>query len=243
MATACKVTPSQSVRTLNGDPQVIKILDRAFEKAGGWDRWTQLSTISYKKKSVLYKEDGSVESDITQFHEYNLQPELSGTIFWKDAKGSHSILYKDSKAQRFLNGALVAGQDEEAYKTFMSAYYVLFIPFKLSDDHTTLGYEGVDTLQTGEVVDVIKASYSPELHDNHSTDDTWYYYFEQSTGHYIGSMVYHAPTYAYIRNSAVNRELPLVMNTYRESYRVDADRNIQFLRGEFFYNDYQMTFK
>jgi len=242
IAQSCKVQVPAGDTPIFSDMEVQRVTQRAFDAAGGWDKWKALETISYKKRSVLYHADGSVESDVTQFHEYQLQPKLSGSIFWKDADGSHSIVYRDNGAEQFLNGKIVDGKNDAAKKSFLSAYYVLFMPFKIADEGVTVTYEGVQTLDKGESVDVIKTVYTPGQHDNHSTDDTWYYYFDQSTGNYLGSMVYHAPTYAYIRNTSVNRELPLAMNTYRESYRSDVDRNIEYLRGEFFYNDYLMTF-
>lgn len=242
IAQSCKVQVPAGEAPIFSDLEVQRVMNRAFDAAGGWERWKDLETISYKKRSVLYHADGSVESDITQFHEYQLHPEFSGSIFWKDAEGSHSIVYKNNSAEQFLNGQIVKGKNDTAKKSFLSASYVLLMPFKIADEGVTVTHEGVETLDKGETVDVIKAVYAPTEHSNHSTDDIWYFYFEQSTGNYLGSMVYHAPTYAYIRNTSVNRELPLAMNTYRESYRSDGDRNIEFLRGEFFYNDYLMTF-
>jgi hypothetical protein len=222
---------------------VNKIVRRAFKKAGGWDNWANLQSISYKKRSILYLENGDIESDVTQFHEYQLQPQLKGTIFWKDDEGSHSIVYENGKASAFDNGKIDDSKSESAAKTFLSAHYVLFMPFKLGDEGTKLSHEGTTTLDTGTIVDVIKATYAPGSYDNHSTNDEWYYYFDHETGEYLANMVYHAPTYAYIRNTKMDNSQPLIMNTYRESFRVDKDRNIEYLRGEFFYEDYQMTFK
>lgn len=240
---ACKVNISFGDEPSFDNFEVNKILKRAFKKAGGWDNWAKLQSISYKKRSILYLENGDVESDVTQFHEYQLQPSLKGTIFWKDDQGSHSIVYENGKASAFENGQFDETQSESANKTFLSAHYVLFMPFKLGDEGTKLSYEGTTTLDSGTLVDVIKASYAPSSFDNHSTDDEWYYYFDKETGAYVANMVYHAPTYAYIKNTKMDNSQPLIMNTYRESFRVDKDRNIEFLRGEFFYEDYQMTFK
>lgn len=240
---ACKVNISFGDEPSFDDFEVNKILKRAFKKAGGWDQWAKLESISYKKRNILYHEDGSIESDVTQFHEYQLQPELQGTIFWKEGNNSHSIVYRKGKASKYTDGELISADDESAAKSFLSAHYVLFMPFKLGDEGTRLTYEGTAILDNGTEVDVIKATYSPDTYDNHSTNDEWYYYFDKATGSYLANMVYHAPTYAYIRNTKTDQSLPIVMNTYRESYRVDKDRHIEFLRGEFFYEDYQLTFR
>ena len=115
------------------------------------------------------------------------------------------------------------------------------MPFKLSDEYVQLSYLGEEQISDHDV-DVIKAVYSPAEHDSHSTNDTWWYYFDSATGAYVASMVYHEPTFALIENTRQNIDLPLVMNTYRVSHRVDGDGNKEYVRGEFFYEDYEMTF-
>ncbi len=239
---SCQVNRSIDTSPDFRDGKVEEILTRAFSKAGGWDRWQSLSSISYKKRSILFLENGEIESDITQFHEYRLKPELSASIFWRKNGERHSITIKDNQANKYLNGELVTENDPGTYKSFLSAYYVLFMPFKLADEGVILSYEGVETLEEGSKVDVIKATYAPDQHENHSTADIWYYFFDVEDGSYLASMVYHEPTYAFINNTVINTELPLTMNMYRESFRVDEKRNKKFLRGEFYYSDYIMSF-
>jgi len=204
------------------DPQVDQVLQRAFEKNGGFDNYQNLKSISYKKRSILYFPDGGIESDVTQYHEYNISPQLSATIFWMKDGNRHSIKYEDGIAQKYVDGELLAGGSQSAMSSFLSAHYVLFMPFKLSDNHAELSYLGEDKV-SGQKVDVIKAVYSPANHENHSTNDTWWYYFNSDTGAYVASMVYHEPTFALIENTRQNTDLPLVMNTYRISHRVDSD--------------------
>ncbi len=227
----------------NQDPEVRRVLSKAYDAAGTMEKFQNLESISYKKRSILFLPDGSTESDVTQFHEYNMAPELSATIFWMKDGQRHSIKYDHGVGKKYIDGELVTGSENSATKAFFSAHYVLFMPFKLADEHVQLSYEGKDQLRSGQQVDVIKAIYQPTSHDNHSTDDTWWYYFDADSGAYAGSMVYHAPTYAYIENTAKNEKLPLIMNTYRKSFRADKDRKIEYLRGEFFYEDYEMSFK
>ena len=225
----------------HSDPQVERVLQRAFDKNGGFDNYRNLKSISYKKRTILYHPDGAVESDVTQYHEYTTSPEVSATIFWMKDGHRHSIKYENGIGQKYVDGQLVADGSKSATSSFLSAHYVLFMPFKLSDDFVQLSYLGEDQ-QSGHDVDVIKAVYSPSEHDNHSTNDTWWYYFDSTTGAYVASMVYHEPTFALIENTRQNTDLPLVMNTYRISHRVDGDGNKEYVRGEFFYEDYEMTF-
>ena len=234
---SCK-SQEQSLSTKTNDPQAIQIVNRAIEKSGGWENWKNIESISYKKRSILYHEDGSKESDITQFHEYKMDQDLSGNIFWKDEKGSHSIVYQEGAALEYLNGSMIDGSRESATKTFNSAIYVLFIPFKLMDPGVELRYMGQENIAEGQVADVIKASYDTQTHVNHSTDDIWYFYFDVETGEYLAYLVHHEPTYAYVINTKNDSSQAITTPIYRESYRSDADRNKQYLRGEFFYSDY-----
>jgi hypothetical protein len=224
------------------DPQVKKVLQKAFAANGGYDNYLNLKSISYKKRTKLFLPDGSVESDITQYHEYTVSPELSATIFWMKDGQRHSIKYENGVGQKYIDGELLADGSKSATSSFLSAHYVLFMPYKLADDHVQLTYDGQDEI-AGSTVDIIKAVYSPADHDNHSTNDTWWYYFDADSGAYVASMVYHEPTYALIENTRQNTDLPLVMNTYRISHRVDGDGNKEYVRGEFYYEDYEMTFK
>ncbi|MDX1478210.1 MAG: hypothetical protein R3301_10935 [Saprospiraceae bacterium] len=222
------------------DDEVRIILQRAIASAGGWTAWSAIDSITYRKRSILYLADGAVESDQTQYHRYDLQPSLSGSITWSDSTGEVTIAYQDGNATRSIDGVAVTGGEESARQTFLSAYYVLFIPFKLLDPGTLLTYTGKDTLESGAIADVIKAEYDPGQHGNHSTSDVWWYYFEENTGRHLASLVYHPPTYALIENIRTTQTTPIRFNAYRESYRCDRTLNKQFLRGVFEYSDFRL---
>jgi hypothetical protein len=115
------------------------------------------------------------------------------------------------------------------------------MPFKLLDPGTRIAHEGIDTLDNGRIVDVIKAIYDPGENENHSTQDVWWYYFDRENGSYLASMVYHEPTYAYIENNRITDEHEIRFNTYRESYRTDSLKNKQSLRGVFHYSDFKIN--
>lgn len=222
------------------DTLARNVMQKAIAAAGGWDQWLAIDSIRYVKRSVLYHADGSVESDVTQQHAYQLRPALSGEITWTDRDTAWGIHYDSGEAYRTANDRTVAGSERAAREAFMSAYYVLFVPFKLLDPGTELIHEGVDTLASGAAVDVIRASYDPATHDNHSTQDTWWYFFERESGKHLGSMVYHAPTYALIENTETTDDFPIRFNTYRESFRCDSLRSKEYLRGVFYYNNYHL---
>lgn len=219
------------------DDQVRAILRKAIDKAGGYDKWSAIKTIKYTKHNMLFLEDSTVEVDNIQRHEYVMQPEFSARISWNKDGVDHLINYNTQGAQKLENDSLTS---EDPSQAVMSAMYVLGMPFKLLDAGTYLNYNGKVVLGNGNEADEIKATYSPEEHENHSIQDVWYYYFDVNDGSFYGAMVYHAPTYAYIENLDFHENTPVKFHAHRKSYRSDSVRNIKFLRAEFWYSDYEV---
>lgn len=225
------------------DTTARSILLGAIEKAGGWQNYASLKAIKYVKRAVLYHEDGSVESDFIQRHDYVLHPSVSGRISWKEGDDRMAIVYGSAEAYSSVGGIIDSASTESAARAFLSNYYVLFMPFKLADEGVELSYTGKVTLDSGVQANVIKAQYAPAEHDNHSTSDVWWYYFDGGDDSYLASMVHHPPTYAWIDNNRTTGDsLPLRLNTYRKSYRCDSTGNRIFLRGEFWYSDFDLVY-
>lgn len=242
LATSCGQTERSSQREVDPyahitDNEIKTILKRAIDKAGGYDAWQAVKTIRYTKHNMLFLEDSTVEVDNVQRHEYVMQPEFSARISWNKEGIDHLIVYGPEGAERYKNDSLI---DQDPTETVMSAIYVLGMPFKLLDAGTNLEYRGQVTLEGERKADEIVATYSPADHENHSTQDVWYYYFDPQDGSFYGAMVYHAPTYAYIQNLEFDRTTPIQFHKHRKSYRSDSARNIKFLRAEFWYSDYSV---
>ena len=108
------------------------------------------------------------------------------------------------------------------------------------DQGVNLSYEGKTSIQ-GQSCDILKATYDPDTHDEHSTKDEWTFYVSEQSGYVLANLVYHPPTYAYIENIKTSDEYPLRMNLYRQTWRTDKDLNREYLRGEFWYSDYMMS--
>jgi len=221
---------------------VKKVLKAACDAHGGMDLYKMVDSVIYEKRSTLYLPDNGVESNVTQHHAYQLSPTLSGKITWQDSLGAHAIIYSADDPHRTLDGKRTDHTPDAVAKSFMGSYFVLFIPYKMADPEVDLRYEGVSIIDNEEF-DVLAAHYSPEKHANHSTDDVWRLYTSKEDGSIIGNLVHHPPTYAYIENKEYNDDYPLRMNTYRQTWRTDKDRNREYLRGEFWYWDYRFVMR
>ena len=235
---ACeKNTPSSPFSHIK-DEKVKTILKRAIDTAGGWENYKNMDSIFYKKRTVLYDKEKNVESDVTQFHKYQLKPELAMSISWEKDSMQHEIIFEKNKVIKKINGDIVEADDAALKRTCMASYYVLFMPFKLLDPGVELAYKGAVTLPHSKNVHAIAADYNPGENANHSTSDNWEYYFDKRSGDFIANMVDHGDYFALIYNHEYVEVGGLRFNAFRPSYRVNSDRTHLWQRGEFYYSDF-----
>ncbi len=217
------------------------VVKSAIKTAGTIENWKNIATLTYTKKSRLLLENGEVESDVTQRHHYELRPNKSIKIAWVVQKDSFLILHNDTISQKFKNGNLI-DQGAKVKASVNSAMYVIGMPFKLLDKGTLLSYEGLKSLNTIDTVHTINATYEPKKYQNHATQDVWWYHFDKNSSAFKSSMVYHEPTYALIVNESTTKAEGVTFPNTRKSYRCDEKGKKLWLRAEFWYDDYAITF-
>lgn len=235
-----KTTDKETSNKETEKDKVTEVVDRAITWAGGLDKWNTIDSLTYIKRSRLLYENQEVEYDITQSHAYVLNPSLTMNIEWTTDAGINNIFHSDSTSIKQLNDSII-DQGTKVMESAMSAFYVLGMPYKLKDPGTILSYEGQKSFGD-KTADVVRASYSPDEYDNHSTSDLWWYYFDVVDGAFLGCMVYHPPTYALIENIAFHDVNGMKFQKRRMSYRCDSLGNKQYLRAEFWYDDFEVSF-
>ena len=220
---------------------VQDIVAKAYEAHGGKEVWDNLYSLRYEKESKVYNADGSVRVNTLQEHYYEMGPEFKAKVQWQAGEETHEINYTDAGAEKWVNGERVVDMDTEAkaYEAVNAARYTVSQPFKLSDPGVVLTYEGEDTLEEGQKVHVVKASYSTD-NENHSKNDEWWYFFDVDTYLCLATMVHHGTTYSYIKNLEYDRSTGLVFNYHRKGYAVDSARNILYHQSEYFYRNYEI---
>lgn len=221
------------------DEKIKDIIKSAINVSGTIDVWRGLNEISYQKHSVLYLEDGSEESNVIQQHVYRMSPEFEADITWEKDGDQHYLQYTSRSVRKFVNDSLQPSNEEALRQSVMSAIYVLGMPFKLLDEGVKLNYMGLTDFESFSA-HAIEARYSSDENDNHSTDDLWWYYFDAENSDFLGAMVYHAPTYAMIRNLKFDESTPIKFHAHRKSYRTDSSRNKEYLRAQFWYDNYEV---
>ena len=202
--------------------------------------WQQLEEIRYQKHSVLYLSDSSIESEVIQQHIYRMRPAFESDISWEVNDDRHLLQYTPDQTRKYVNDNLQEADETALRESVMSSFYVLGMPFKLLDAGVLLTYKGITDFE-GFQAHAMEARYSSGNYENHSTDDLWWYYFDVEGSGFLGAMVYHAPTYALIRNLKFDVTTPIKFHAHRKSYRTDSLRNKQFLRAQFWYEDYKVS--
>ena len=108
------------------------------------------------------------------------------------------------------------------------------------DKGVILSHEGMDTLEDGQEVEVIKAVYNADKNPHHTQSDVWWYYFDAKDARMVAYFIQHDDHYSYIKNLAYTTVGGFLLPTQRGSYRVDADRKILFTKAEYEYSNWQV---
>jgi len=191
-----------------------------------------------KQKHCYNLEDGSVEKGAKQFHEYSFFPKKI-KIESKEGETQKDLIFEKGKAIQKVDGKLNSeAKQESLMNSIYTSTFVIEIPFKFLDKGAEISYAGLDTLKTGEAVEVLRVDYHPKKHNNLTTEDTWWLYFNEKDYRLHGYMVKHKDHHSYVKNLTMTTEKGFLFPTHRKSYRVDTDRNILYLRAEYFYKDY-----
>ena len=216
---ACSITQPRS--------QAEKIVDAAIIAHGGLEHWQSLQEMKFRKKTWLYRSDNSLEKYSDEVHTLRTGATLEGSIKPYDTKNNdYSISFANGKGVKNTNEGAVDGT-----KAFLASHFVVNQPFKLLDPGLKLTYLGIDTLAGKESVDVIKAEYGAE------DDDTWWFYFDRENSVLLATLIYHAPTYAFVVNENIELIDGILWNTKRTTYRTDSLRNIEYIRAKFEYSE------
>ena len=239
---SCNLSKEKKEVDVNSnEPTAVGVVEKAIDVAGSLERWKNIASLTFTKKSRLLLENGEIESEVIQRHHYEYRPHKHIKISWQVEKDSFVIVHHDSIFQKFKNDDLI--EEGTAVKSSVnSALYVLGMPFKLLDPGAVLTYEGVKSFNTIDTVQTVNATYAPNRHQNHSTQDKWWYHFDKNNGAFLSSMVYHEPTYALIENLEVSQVEGMTFPAIRKSYRCNELGEKLFLRAEFWYTDYTIEF-
>lgn len=219
------------------EKQAGALLEKSMEAHGGAEKWSEISSLKFRKMTRLLHEDGSVESELDQWHEFRFKPYFEGKITWTKDSIFHVATWDGAQMHYFMGGNEVKNEGFLASKKkdFDAAFYVVAQPWKLLDEGAKLIYEGQKTLENGKPVEVIRVDYGPD-------SDVWWHYFDQETAEMIGNEIQLKDHRSLVYNLGFEEVEGLKLHGKRESFRVNAQGEKIFLRAEYLYSEYQVLY-
>lgn len=219
----------------NAEKQAKSLLKKSIEAHGGEAKWSEISSLKFRKWTRLLQEDGSIESELDQWHEFRLKPYFEGKITWTKDSIIHVVSW-DGTRMRYLMGENEVQNPSflaSKRKDFDAAFYSVAQPWKLLDEGTKLFYEGQKTLESGQVVEVIRVDYGLD-------SDVWWYYFDPVTSLMVGNEVQLKDHRSLVNNLSMEEVQGFKFHGKRESWRVNEKNEKLFLRAEYRYSEYQI---
>ena len=243
---ACRTDLSSESAIVDEDPyahiedeKARLIIQSAIEYAGGLDTWQQMRRLQYTKNFSLLLASGETEKRYEQVHDYTMEPYLIDIQSLENGQMIHTRL-ADGVYSRTQDGEPVDVSQEALEKGMNTSTYVIGIPFKLIDPGAEITYEGELTLDDGRLVDVIRFSYDAKAHDNHSSSDTWKFYFDKENREVVANFIITPDHYSLVENLTTERVGGILFNKERKSYRVDSAGNKLYLRASYVYDNYEV---
>lgn len=219
------------------EKQARELLEKSMTVHGSAEKWSEITSLKFRKMTRLLHEDGSVESELDQWHEFRFKPYFEGKITWTKDSISHVSTWDGAQMHYFMgenevkNEGFLASQK----KDFDAAFYAVAQPWKLLDEKGKLIYEGQKTLENGKSVEVIRVDYGPD-------SDIWWYYFDLETAEMVGNEIQLKDHRSLVYNLSFEKVEGFKLHGKRESFRVNEQGEKLFLRAEYRYSEYEILF-
>jgi hypothetical protein len=209
------------------------IVVRSIETHGGNDTFRELDAVSFTKTTILYKEDGSLESETLQEQSFTFVPTYLFVNSWMEGNDRHKISRGSDTLIKLINAISVEDTlaIKNALKRALSAEYVFFQPFRLIGNDIELRYQGKqiirDTIETS-VVSVLYEGDAP-------SSDSWRYYFDKKY-RLVAASVSHNKSISLIENLDFQTYKGILFHKVRKSYFVDSTLGNKQLRAAYRYD-------
>ncbi|MGH9368119.1 MAG: hypothetical protein ACRD3M_10645 [Thermoanaerobaculia bacterium] len=216
---------------------------RAIEYAGGWDAWQAKKTVEFKKTTIRYRSDGSVEGQRVQTHRYVLRPGFLARIEWEEDGKKIVLINNGNQAWKLIDGQQATAQEDvnQARGATFGSHYVFCMPFKLTDPGVHLESLGREPLSDGTSADKVRVTYERGAGDAGGLH-TWTYYFDSKTGRLAANHLNYAPAKYDFTEYLDDKPLEdLRLSTRRSGYNADAHGKTGPRMSESIYEDVQMN--
>jgi len=215
-----------------------QVVQRGIDYAGGWKEWSSKSSLSFRKTTTKFREDGTVESTRVQIHQYVLQPGPKMRITWEDDGRKIVLINHGWEAWRVADGVVATDVSEKngARNATFGSHYVVLMPFKLTDRGANLASAGSETLADGTKVDKVRVTYDKGAGDAGGLH-TWTYMFAGDGRLVANHLEYEAGKYDYTEYSEETVIDGIRFPMLRTGYHADAKGKIGKKTSEIRYED------
>lgn len=172
--------PAEGFNLEESDEQAMAIADQVMEAMGGrtaWDSTRYIQWTFFGRRDLLWdKKTGDVVIEV---------PGDTSTYF---------VNIFDKTGKVWLKGQDISQTDslgkylEQAESIWINDSYWLVMPYKLKDSGVTLKYVGQDTMQTGEMADVLQLTFQ----DVGRTPENKYLVYVDTNDHLVKQWSYFA---------------------------------------------------
>lgn len=218
-----------------------KLLKKVFEYHGALDLWKTVQSLSFDKETILYHADSSVEMQTNQSHAYQYFPHSNFMIQWQDSSGRHMVHQSRDSIYQMTNGAAKYTDKRSLTNMIAAGEYAGTLPYKIMSAGNQIRYEG-DVGIDGESLACIRVQFLPAEVEKQS-EDIWWHYFDVDTGRHWGYRVKHADHFSLVKNFSFVQTFGIKLPTVRQSYRITEDGQVLYLRADYKYDNYQLTFR
>ncbi len=219
----------------NSEKQARELVGRSIAAHGGTEAWEEIATLKFRKKTRLYHEDGTLESELDQKIEFRFKPRLEGEINWVKDSITHVIIWDGDVTRYFMgeNEVKNPGFLASKKKEFEAAVLAVGAPWRILDQEAALGYEGQKTLENERLVKAVRL-------DSTGVASQIQFYFDPNSAMMVGSETQSgsSPTLTYNLGYAEVGGLKLPGQS--ESWALDESGRKRFLRAEFLYSEYEV---
>lgn len=207
------------------DNQVNQLLKKVIDYSGGWEAYSEIRGVDYKKTVEKLDSTGTITSTVVQRHQYNLFPEFGVSMKWNEGNDEYLILNNALESWKIKNGKLLTDiiNKNSGYNSSHGSQYVLFMPWKLADPGVVLKYIPLTQLPNDKEAVGIKINYTEE--NSTTTEHTWWYYFDEETGKPVATFLKSPQSYSYTEFLEFTKIGDILFHSKRNSYASDSTMN------------------
>ncbi|PZX55676.1 hypothetical protein [Algoriphagus chordae] len=224
--------------TPSPEKQALELIDKSIEAHQLSKNWEDVSTIKFKKWTRLLDENGAIESESEQWVEFRLKPYFEAKLTWTTDSVLHVANFNGSRMSYQMGANTI--QNEGFLKAkraeIDAAHFAFAQPWNLIDENANVTYEGQKRLEDGKSVASIRVDYGPD-------SDVWWFYFDPISSQLVANELHAKDHKSLIENTSYDNSTGLLLAKERKSFRIDDEGKKQFLRAEYLYSDYELTFE